>query len=322
MIGPAHNDRPLVSIVTPTLQRARYLERTLRSVRGQSYPNIEHIIVDGGSTDGTIELLKRYAGTYNMRWISESDRGMYDAVNKGLRMASGDVFAYLNSDDLYFPWTVKTIVEALADHPRVDLVYGDAISVDEIHQRVVPVFMPQFGILASAAYGSLLQPVVFLRSHVFAALGGFDERLAYVADMDFWLRAGGRFTFLKIPEFVVLEQRHAEMLSETNKAEMAAEDAAMRTRYRRSIAATKVGQLAAYVRWHWVSGRAFLAFARAARSRRAGWIQMIEACRPDVGARTALLGFFPSKGSRLRGRIEWMRDPLTVAVGDTFERKA
>ena len=306
-------DFPLVSIVTPTLQRVDYLERTLRSVRAQTYPNVEHIVVDGGSTDGTLALLERYAGTYNLHWISEPDRGMYDAINKGLRMANGEILAYLNSDDLYFPWTVDVAVEAFGDHPGADVVYGDAIRVDEIHRWVVPVFMPPFSTLASAAYGSLLQPVALLRRQVFDTLGGFDDRFAYVADMDFWLRAGDRFRFLRIAEFLALEQRHVGMLSETKRSEMAAEDVRMRAAYRRGIAASQIGRVAAHVRWHWWSGRSWFGFARAARRGTGGWSRTIEACRPDVDAWTAVMGLLPSKGSRLRRTVRWGSDPLSIA---------
>jgi glycosyltransferase involved in cell wall biosynthesis len=312
-------DLPLVSIVTPTLQRVDYLERTLRSVRAQTYPNVEHIVVDGGSTDGTLELLERYAETYNLRWISEPDRGMYDAVNKGLRMAAGEILAYLNSDDLYFPWTVDVVVEALEEHPEADVVYGDAIRVDEIHQWVVPVFMPPFSTLATAAYGSLLQPVVFLRSQVFDTLGGFDDEFAYVADMDFWLRAAPRFKFLRIAEFLALEQRHVGMLSETRRSEMAAEDVRMRMAYRRGIGASEIGRVAAYLRWHWWSGRSWFGFTRAARSGRSGWRRTIEACRPDIDALAAAMGLLPSKGSRLRRTVRWGSDPLSIASAADHE---
>ncbi len=91
----------LVSIVTPSLNRSDLLERTMRSVRNQTYRNVEHIVVDGGSNDGTVDLLKRYESTYALTWISEADEGMYAAINKGLSQAQGDVLAYLNSDDLY-----------------------------------------------------------------------------------------------------------------------------------------------------------------------------------------------------------------------------
>src|SRR5262245_60785129 len=106
----------VVSIITPTLNRAPLLEYTLRSVRGQSYANVEHIVVDGKSNDGTRDLLQRYEPTYNLRWTSESDSGMYAAINRGLGMASGDILAYLNSDDLYFPWTLELVARAFAEN--------------------------------------------------------------------------------------------------------------------------------------------------------------------------------------------------------------
>jgi len=309
--------RPLlVSIVTPTLQRVDYLERTLRSVRAQTYPNVEHIVVDGGSTDETLELLERYAGTYNLRWISEPDRGMYDAINKGFRMASGEIFAYLNSDDLYFPWTVDAVVHVFADRPQASIAFGDLIRVDAIRGWTVPIFIPPFATAMSAAFGNLSQPAVFLRRHVMDALGGFDPGLGFVADADFWLRASGQFAFVRVDEFLALELWHAATLSATRRDEMAAEDDRMRGGYRRGAWATGLGQFAAYLRWHWVSGWRWLEFYLATHGRHAGWERFIAACRPRITPMTGALGWFPSKGSRLRAGVRWKRDPLTVAQGD------
>jgi glycosyltransferase involved in cell wall biosynthesis len=307
-------EAPLVSIVTPTLQRADLLERTLRSVRAQTHSCVEHVVVDGGSTDGTLELLERHAGTYNLRWISEPDRGMYDAINKGLRMATGEILGYLNSDDLHFPWTVEAAVEAFANHPGADAIYGDIIRMDEIGQRVVPVFVPPFDRRAMAAYGTLSQPAVLLRRRVIDELGGFDDTLRYVADLEFWLRAGDRFRFVRIPEILALEQRHAGMLSETRQHGMAIEDARLRDAYRLGLGATAISRSAAYVRWHGWSGRSWVEFVRAVRRRKGGgWQRAIAALRPSVGVRTAVLGVLPSKGSRLRGGVRWGADPLAVA---------
>lgn len=104
--------QPKISIVTPTYNSAQYLEECILSIKKQNYDNYEHIIVDGGSTDGTLDIIKKYEGTYPMKWISESDEGMYDAINKGFRMASGDIYAWLNSDDFYFPWTFQVVAKA------------------------------------------------------------------------------------------------------------------------------------------------------------------------------------------------------------------
>ena len=105
--------RPLVSIITPSLNQARFLDDTLRSVRDQTYPHIEHIVIDGGSTDGTVEMLARNLCDERFRWLSEPDDGMYWAVNKGLRMASGSIVAYLNADDVFLPWSVAAAVDFL-----------------------------------------------------------------------------------------------------------------------------------------------------------------------------------------------------------------
>ncbi len=116
---------PLVSIVTPTRDQGPYIEQTLRSVAGQTYPRIEHIVVDGGSTDGTHAILARHAAARGLVWWSEPDDGMYQAVNRGFARANGEILAYINSDDLYFPWSVEVAVRALQAGP--DLVYGDAL---------------------------------------------------------------------------------------------------------------------------------------------------------------------------------------------------
>lgn len=103
------NKKPKITIVTPTYNSEKYLEKCILSIKNQKYDNYEHIIVDGGSTDGTLDIIKKYEGTYPMKWISEPDEGMYDAINKGFRMADGDIYAWLNSDDFYFPWTFYVV---------------------------------------------------------------------------------------------------------------------------------------------------------------------------------------------------------------------
>jgi glycosyltransferase involved in cell wall biosynthesis len=119
---------PLVSVVTPVLNGRRFLPDLLESIRAQDYPRIEHIVVDGGSTDGTLDLL---ASTPNMRWVTAADRGMYDAINRGFRLAGGDVLAYQNADDRYVPGAISTAVRHLVAHPELDAVYGDFRYVDE-----------------------------------------------------------------------------------------------------------------------------------------------------------------------------------------------
>jgi glycosyltransferase involved in cell wall biosynthesis len=121
---------PLVSIITPSLNAVRFIGDTLDSVRAQDYPNIEHVVVDGGSEDGTVDLLRRAPGVV---WTSRKDAGMYDAINSGLRMARGEIVAYQNADDRYVtPDAVSTAVRYLRDHPDTDVVYGDFRYIDEV----------------------------------------------------------------------------------------------------------------------------------------------------------------------------------------------
>src|SRR5680860_324895 len=122
------SDLPLVTVVTPTLNRAATLPRCLDSVQAQTYPHIEHLVVDGGSTDGSIELLEARAAQGGLRFSSGRDRGMYDAINKGMASAKGEVLAYLNSDDAYLPWTIATSVEVIAQ--GADMVFGDLARVE------------------------------------------------------------------------------------------------------------------------------------------------------------------------------------------------
>src|SRR5512139_1414374 len=121
---------PLVSIITPSYNQARFLETTIRSVLDQDYPNLEYLIVDGGSTDGSREIIQRYSDRLAW-WVSERDQGQTDAINKGFARARGEILAWLNSDDTYLPGAIQGAVDFLQDHPGVGMVYGDANLIDE-----------------------------------------------------------------------------------------------------------------------------------------------------------------------------------------------
>lgn len=203
------SEQPLVSIVTPSYNQGRFIEETILSVKNQDHPNIEHIVVDGGSTDGTLEVLKKYERTYNMRWVSEPDRGMYQAVNKGLRMGRGEIQGYLNSDDLYLPWAVATVADFFRNNPDVDVVYGDMMGL-KLNHKLVLCFYPPFNLRYVQRTGFLGQPTVFWRRRVFQQLGGFDEELKFVGDCDYWMKAGRVFSIKKINEFLAIERDHSQ----------------------------------------------------------------------------------------------------------------
>jgi glycosyltransferase involved in cell wall biosynthesis len=193
---------PLVSIVTPSYNQGRFIEQTIRSVIAQDYPNLEYIVVDGGSSDGTLDVLRRYEG--RLRWISEPDRGQSEAINKGFRLARGEIVAWLNSDDTYLPGAVAKAVAYLQGHPQTAMVYGEGYLMDEAGRVTgrFPATEP-FSLWRLVYFGDyILQQTVFWRRSVFDAVGMLDESLHYSMDWDFWIRVAKCFEIAYMPEFL------------------------------------------------------------------------------------------------------------------------
>jgi glycosyltransferase involved in cell wall biosynthesis len=187
-----------VSIITPSLNQAQFIERTIQSVLAQQWRPLEHIVLDGGSTDGTLDILKKYGA--HLRWISEPDKGQSDAVNKGIKMAAGDVVGWLNSDDIYYPGAVKLAAEFLAAHPELDAVYGmaDYVAADDSVIDGYPTEPWHFPRLKDVCF--ICQPALFLRRSVFERHGYLDTDLHYCMDYEYFLRLGGagvRFGYLE-----------------------------------------------------------------------------------------------------------------------------
>jgi hypothetical protein len=258
----ATSSGPLVSIVTPTLNQGRFIEATIRSIKCQTYARVEHIVVDGGSTDATLEILRRHEDTYELRWLSEPDAGMYDAVNKGMRQAQGEILAYLNSDDLYFPWTVDTVVEHFLRRPTVSLAYGDAVRIEQPGGRQLLQFNAPFDPRAVVERGSLVQPAVFWRRSAFPGSDPFDSGLRFAGDLDAWLRAASRGKVDRLDEVLAIDRVHPEALSKTQSVALLAEDRAMRARHRGRFPRRRAVALRARVRdavWRrWLLGRLVL----------------------------------------------------------------
>lgn len=178
---------PLVSVITPSFNKGAYIEETLQSLRSQTYRNIEHIVIDAGSTDETISILKKY--TENLHWISEPDKGQSDAINKGWRMAKGEIIAYLNADDTYLPDAVESAVMFFEKNPDIHMLYGDGIITDEFGKNPRTIQCGEFNLKALVfCQDTIFQPSVFLRKEVFDTLGDVDVDLHLAMDLDYWLR--------------------------------------------------------------------------------------------------------------------------------------
>lgn len=180
---------PALSIITPSYNQAEFLERTIRSVLDQDYPNLEYIVIDGGSTDGSVDIIRRYESRLAY-WVSESDRGQVDAINKGLRRATGEWVGWQNSDDIYYPGSFSCFAKAVANRPDIDLVLGDInlIDPDDGVIRDVRYVAPTYDSLLAEGMVMANQATLWRRS-LHDSIGFLDESLHYCLDFDWFLRA-------------------------------------------------------------------------------------------------------------------------------------
>jgi glycosyltransferase involved in cell wall biosynthesis len=190
---------PVISVVTPSFNQAPFLEATIQSVLSQDYPRLEYIIVDGGSTDGSRELIEKYAGRLAW-WVSEPDRGQTDAINKGFAHARGEVLAWLNSDDTYEPKAVGRAAKYLYEHPDAGMVYADCNYIDE-RGRVIgrfPAAQTDHARLRRG-YVHIPQQTMFFRSSLWKQVGPLDPSFYFAMDYDLWTRIAARASIKYLP---------------------------------------------------------------------------------------------------------------------------
>lgn len=212
----AHSDnKPFISIITPCLNRAEFVREAIESVLNQDYKNFEHIVIDGGSTDGTLEILHEYP---HLRLVSEPDQGLYDAINKGIELARGEIIGLLNTDDYYSKDIFGKVAESFSRHPGADAVLGGArvFSKENGAGRTISLYppFPESKMLGKITVGVPIFNAWFFRKTLFKKVGKFDSQYKMAADREFLLRfflSGG--TFVQVQELLYHYRYHSDSLT-------------------------------------------------------------------------------------------------------------
>ena len=191
---------PLVSIITPSYNQGAYIEETMKSVLGQNYSNMEYLVVDGSSSDGTLDIFRKYES--KIRWLSEKDEGQADAINKGIRMTKGDIIAWINSDDILLPGAISKVVNCFFNHPEAALIYGKSYFIDTGGKTIGKYPTETLNLKRLAMFNFICQPSAFFRRQIFNDVGGLNTSLQYTMDYDLWIRIVHKSPVKYLPEFL------------------------------------------------------------------------------------------------------------------------
>lgn len=199
---------PLVSIITPSYNQGEFIRETIESVLNQTYKNIEYIVMDGASTDNTVEILKEYGD--KIKWVSEKDGGQADAVNKGIKIAQGEIIGWLNSDDTYYPDTVATAVKEMIAHPEADMIYGEGNYIDRKSNVIGRYDTKLYGYDILADECIICQPTAFFTKNVVEKAGGLRTDLQLCMDYELWMRIGKVGRILYIPKVMAASRMYED----------------------------------------------------------------------------------------------------------------
>ncbi len=202
------SSQPDVTVVTPSYNQGIFIEETIQSVLSQTGAAVEYIVMDGGSTDQTLEILEKHRGLLD--FVSEKDEGQTDAINKGLRRARGRILAYLNSDDAYLPGAIGKAVEFLDGHREYAMVYGEGYHVDAQGRFLERYYTEPYDFRRLAEICFICQPTAFFRRELLSTVGYFDASLQFCMDYDYWIRVGKRYAVGYIPAYLAMSKLHSE----------------------------------------------------------------------------------------------------------------
>lgn len=233
---------PRIGIVTPTYNMAEFLEETIVSVLSQDYPNLDYVVMDGGSKDGTLEILRKYDG--RLRWCSERDKGQGDAINKGWHALTGDIFAYINADDTYLPNALSTVAGHFKRNPGVGLIYGEAYHVDVKGKTLARYPTQSFDLESLNNQCYVCQPAAFLLREAYLNAGMIDVNMHFALDYDLWIRVAKMYGVCKVDDYLATSRMHLD-----NKT------LSSRRRVYQEIIGT-VKREYSYVPYEWINGYA------------------------------------------------------------------
>ena len=212
----------LVSIVTPSFNQSAYLEQTMKSVLDQDFPNIEYIVMDGGSTDSSLDIIQRHAARLAF-WTSERDRGQADAINNGMSHAHGEILAWLNSDDYYLPGTISSAVKIFDQTPDVVLIYGDMLAVNERGETINTLKYQQLTLEDLLCFQIIGQPAIFFRREAFEKSGGLDTTFHFLLDHQLWIKIAAQGKISHVDQTWSAARYHAEAKNRAKASEFGRE---------------------------------------------------------------------------------------------------
>lgn len=219
-----------ISIITLSFNQAEFLEQTIKSVVTQSYKNIEYLIFDGGSTDGSVKIIKKYAKKYPkvIKWQSKKDKGQVDALNKALQMTTGDIVSYINSDDYYLPGAFQKVVDTFKNKPNTQWLVGNCqvtepkLSWTFTLKHLIPIQTSKVWLYL---FNWINQPAVFLKKELINKVGNFNQKYNYAFDYDYWLRSQKESLPYRLKQDLAIFRIHPESKGSTSFAKQFKEDA-------------------------------------------------------------------------------------------------